>query len=327
MQSEAINALTGVHSLKPSDSRQPDAPTRRTFTFTAAGAPRPPLSTRQANQTSPHNHQVSQATQRTNGDVLVTQIAHPSFDTHDPTVNLPRLLIPSANRSTESPQDFIAQKRPCSSLAGPLPLNPALEVKGRRKTFGNFDQTHGAVRLTSNHAMDSNPPRPDFTRASTPVVTVRPGLAGLGIANEGKHHGGSITSLPNKNSAFRHPRAPAYTPVRELSHERYSTPSVYSQSLDIGADGGDGVDEDGTISIKVFNAILATNKEKDRKLRSKVNVDPLPAVVEELMTTYIGRGNSGAPSKRRGIRRKECWSTQRSEEDMRSRQVPSRRLH
>jgi len=31
------------------------------------------------------------------------------------------------------------------------------------------------------------------------------------------------------------------------------------------------VDEDGTISIKVFNAMLATNKEKDRKLKTKVS--------------------------------------------------------
>ena len=63
------------------------------------------------------------------------------------------------------------------------------------------------------------------------------------------------------------------------------------------------MDEDGTISIKVFNAMLVTNKVKDRKLRTKVNADLLSIFVQELMMIPIGRGNSGTPSKYRSIRK------------------------
>ena len=151
--------------------------------------------------------------------------------------------------------------------------------------FGNLEATHGAIHLPSNHTMAPTapallaPPKPDFTSGLTPVAKVRPGLSGLGIANEGNHNRGSLTILTSKNPAFRHTFAPPYTPVREPSRERHSTPSVYSQSLDIDPDGGEGMGDDGTISIKVFNAMLATNKEKDRKLRTKVNVDQPPVVI------------------------------------------------
>lgn len=143
--------------------------------------------------------------------------------------------------------------------------------------FGNPNATHGTIDLTSNHTMTPNspafltPPKPDFADVSTPITKTRPGLAGLGIVNECNYDHSSRTALANKSHTFRHTLAPAYTPGRGLSRERYSTPSVYSQGLGTDPDGGNGVDEDGTISIKVFNAMLATNKEKDRKLRTKVS--------------------------------------------------------
>jgi len=271
MPPEAINAPTGVPNLMPLGSRQSDAPTRRSFRFTAAGAPRPPLATHQTSQTS-------RATPSTNEDVVITQIAHPPFNTFDLAAIVPRLITPPANRSAEISQDFDAQKQSHSSLASSLPpLDPAPDVKGRRRTFGNPDATHGTIDLTSNCAMSSNSPallipsRPNFASVSTPVVKIRPGLAGLGIVNEGNHDRSSRTALANKHPAFRHAFAPEYTPVRELSRERHSTPSVYSQFFGIDPDGVDGVDEDGTISIKVFNAMLASSKEKDRKLRAKVS--------------------------------------------------------
>jgi hypothetical protein len=272
MPSEVINTLTGVRDLKPLGPRQSEASTPRTFRFAAAGVHRPPLATHQANQ-------ISQATPSINEDTVMTQIAHPPFDTFDPAAILPRLFTPPTNRSAEPPQDFNAQKQSRSSLASSLPpVNPTSEVKGRRRTFGNLDATHGTIDLTSSHTIYSNapaslvPPRLDFASASTPTTKSRSGLAGLGVANESNHGRSSLTALANKNPAFRHTLAPSYTPVRELSRERYSTPSVYSQSLDINPGGGDGVDEDGTISINVLNAMLATNKEKDRKLRTKVNI-------------------------------------------------------
>ena len=271
MPSEAINALTGVHNLNPLDYHQSEAPTRRTFRFTAAGGPRPPLATHQASQ-------ISQATPGVIEDVIMTQIAHSAFDTFDPATILPRFFTPTANRSAEPPQDFNAQKESRSSLANSLlPPNPAPEGKGRRRTFGNPNATHGTTGLTSNHAMTLNasaflaPPKPDIASVSTPVAKIRPGLAGLGIVNEGNHDRSSLTALASKNHTSRHTLAPAYTSGRGLSSERHSTPSVYSQSLGTDFDGGDGVDEDGTISIKVFSAMLATNKEKDRKLRTKVS--------------------------------------------------------
>jgi len=134
--------------------------------------------------------------------------------------------------------------------------------------------------MSSNSFASLASPRSDPTSVSTPVAKIRPGLAGLGIVNEGNHDHSSLTALANKNFTFRHSLAPAYTPVRELSRERYSTPSVYSQSLDIDPGRGDGVDEDGTISLKVFNAMLVTNKETDRKLRTKVSVYQLPVVIQ-----------------------------------------------
>ncbi len=140
--------------------------------------------------------------------------------------------------------------------------------------FGNPDATHGTIDLTLSHTRTPNapaflpPPKPDFASVSTPVAKIRPGLAGLGIVN---HDPSSLTAPANKSHTFRHTLAPVYTPGRGLSRERYSTPSVYSQGLGTDPGGGDGVDEDGTISIKVFNAMLATNKEKDRKLKTKVS--------------------------------------------------------
>jgi hypothetical protein len=270
MPSEAINAFMTVHSLKPSDSRQSDAPTRRTFTFTAAGVARPPLATRRANQISSDNYQIFQSAQNINEDVPATHILD----------NLPRLFTPSANRSVEPPQAFDAQKQSGPFMASSMPPpDPAPEVKGKRRTFGNLETTHGSTHLTSSHTMTSTspvflvPPRPDF---ATPAAKVRPGLVGLGIVNEGDDDRGSLTALTNRNPALRHALAPAYTPIRELSRDRHSTP-VHGQSLNVDANGGDGVDEDGTISIKVFNAMLATNKEKDRKLRIKVNTAQPPS--------------------------------------------------
>jgi hypothetical protein len=208
---------------------------------------------------------------------MMNQIAHPPFDTFDPAAIIPRLFTP-ANRSAEPPQDFNYQNQSRSSLSNSLaPPNPAPEVQGRRKTFGNLNSTHGNIDLTSNDAMSStspaffSPPRPDFAGVSTPVAKIRPGLAGLGIINEGNHDHSSLTALANNSPTLRRTLAPAYTPVRELSRERHSTPSVFSQCLDMDPGRGDGVDEDGTISIKVFNAMFATNKEKDRKLRTKVS--------------------------------------------------------
>ena len=270
MASEAINALTNVHNLKSLGCRQSDTPTRRTFRFAAAGAPRPPLAAHQANQ-------IEQTTPSINGDVIMTQIGHRPFDTFAPTAILPRLFTPPANRSAEPPQDFNAQDRSRSSLSHSLPPGPAPEMNGGRRTFGSRNATHGTISLPLNPAVYSNspvllaPPKPEFASISIPVAKIRPGLAGLGIVNEGDHDHSSLTALANKNPTFRHTLAPAYTPVRELSRERHSTPSVYSQSLDIDPGRGDGVDEDGTISIKVFNAMLATNKEKNRKLRTKVS--------------------------------------------------------
>jgi len=309
MSSEAISTLTGVHNFKPSESLQSDAPTRRRFAFRAAGTPRPPLATRQANQVPSNNHKIFRTAQNVNEDVLVTEIAHPPFDTLGPPANLPHLVTPT-NRSSEPLQNFNARKQPHSPLASSLPPpNPAPEGKERRRTFGNLDATHGAIHLTSNHAMPSNasallaPPGPDFTSLTTPVAKVRPGLAGLGIVNEGNHDRNSLTALANRNPSLHHTLALAHIPIRELSRERHSTPSVYSQSLGVDPDGGDGVDEDGTISIKVFNAMLVTNKVKDRKLRTKVNADLLSIFVQELMMIPIGRGNSGTPSKYRSIRK------------------------
>ena len=271
MPSEAINALTGVHNLNPLDYHQSDAPTRRTFKFTAAGATRRPLATHQANQ-------ISQATPGVIEDVTTTQIVHLPFDTFDPATILPRLFTPPTNRSAEPSQEFNAQKQSRSSLAHSLPPpNPAPEVKGRRRTFGNSEATHGTTDLTSNHTMNLNSPaflapsKPDIASISNPVAKIRPGLAGLGIVDEGNHDRSPLTALTSKNHTSRHSLAPAYTSGRGLSRERHSTPSVYSQSLGTDLDGGDGVDEDGTISIKVFSAMLATNKEKDRKLRTKVS--------------------------------------------------------
>ena len=322
MASEAINALTNVHNLKSLGCRQSDAPMRRTFRFAASGAPRPPLAVHQANQ-------IEQTTPSINGDAIMTQIGHRPFAA---AAILPRLFTPPANRSAEPPQDFNAQGQSCSSLSNSLPPGPAPEVNKGRRTFESLNATHGAINLPSNRAVYPNspallaPPKPEFARISTPVAKIRPGLAGLGIVNEGDHDHSSLTALANKNSTFRHTLAPAYTPVRELSRERHSTPSVYSQSLDIDPGRGDGVDEDGTISIKVFNAMLVTNKEKDRKLRTKVSAYQLPIVIQELRINYIGRGNSGTPSKCRGIRREECCSAERSEEGPRCRQVSPRCL-
>ena len=70
MPSESINAFAGVHNMNTLDSHQSDAPTRRIFRFTVAAAPRRPLATHQANQTS-------QATPGVIEDVIMSQIAHP----------------------------------------------------------------------------------------------------------------------------------------------------------------------------------------------------------------------------------------------------------
>lgn len=306
MPSEAISTPTGVYNPKPLDSPQSDAPTRRTFAFRAAGTPRPPLATRHANQVPFNNHKIFRDAQSVNEDVLVTKIAHTPFDILGPPANHPHPFTPT-NCSAEP---LKAQKQSRSSLTGSFPHpNPAPEGKGRRRTFGNPDATHGAIHLASNHAIPSNAsallalPGQEFTSVTTPVAKVRPGLAGLGIVSERNHGRDSLAALANTNSGFHLAR----TPIRELSHERHSTSSVYSQGLDIGPDGG-GVDEDGTISIKVFNAMLVTNKEKDRKLRTKVNANQLPIFVQEPMRILIGRGKSGTPSKHRGIRREECCS-------------------
>ena len=267
MPSESIHALANVHNLNPLDSHQLDAPTRRTFRFAAATAPRPPLATHQASQ-------ISRATSGVIEDAITTQIAHPPFDIFDPATILPRLFPPPTNRSAEPPQDFNAQKQSRSFLANSVPPNSAPEVKGKRRMFGNPNATHGTIDLTANRAITPNPPaflappKPDFASVSTPVAKIRPGLAGLGIVNEAN---GTGTALANKSHTFRHTLAPAYIEGRGLSRERYSTPSVYSQGLGTDPDGGDGVDEDGTISMKVFSAMLATNKEKDWKLRTKVS--------------------------------------------------------
>lgn len=283
MPSEAISTLTGVYNLKPLDSLQSDAPTRRTFAFKAAGTPRPPLATRQANQVPFNNHKIFQTVQNVSEDVLVTKIARPTFDALGLPTNHPHPFTPP-NRPAEPIQEINARKQFRSSLTGSL---PAPDGKGRRRMFGNLDATDGAAHPASNHVMHSNtsaflaPPEPDFTNLATPVPKIQPGLAGLGIVNEGNHDRDSPTALAHTKPGFRHTLALVHTPIRERSRERYSTPSVYSQSFDIGPDGGGGVDEDGTIGIKVFNAMLVTNKEKDRKLRIKVNANKLPNFIQK----------------------------------------------
>ena len=69
--------------------------------------------------------------------------------------------------------------------------------------FENPDATHATIDLMSNHAMTPNapaflaPPKPDFASVSTPVAKIRPGLAGLGIVNEGNHGHSSHNALTN----------------------------------------------------------------------------------------------------------------------------------
>ena len=267
MPSESIHALANVHNLNPLDSHQLDAPTRRTFRFAAATAPRPPLATHQASQ-------ISRATSGVIEDAITTQIAHPPFDIFDPATILPRLFPPPTNRSAEPPQDFNAQKPSRSSLANSVPPNPAPEVKGKRRMFGNPNATHGTIDLTANRAMTPNapaflaPPEHDFASVSAPVAKIGPVLVGLGVVNEGNRGHSSHNGLINKSHTLCHTLAPVYTPGRGLSCERYSMPPVYCQGLGIDPDGGD---EDGTISIKVFSAMLHINKEQDKKLRTKVS--------------------------------------------------------
>jgi hypothetical protein len=54
--------------------------------------------------------------------------------------------------------------------------------------------------------------------------------------------------------------------------------------------------------------MLVTNKEKDRKLRAKVNLTA--NFHTKLVITLIGRGKSGTPSKHRGIRKEELYAAE-----------------